>query len=856
MLVALLAASPAALVPAGPKAAQYWARQRARANRTRDSSTPHRHAAIGTLVKRARPSNHVRFLFVAGVEGSGHHAWGELFRVCEHAPKASLTCVFPQAMIQLLWDGADAYEGNTTGLFNTMDGARHRMLQGHIVQAFKRKLRQARRPSLYILNCAEHVAVGVGEMSFPSFRGKHTSIQLPDMVLLASLAEQAGADLRILLLTRSTTSVLRSVLLRGFDGQNMRLQSTMQTSGAMAMNAQLAALDARFVACVDHQALLNGTVGDRVGAFIHHALVGSASELWQRMLGTTRAAILARPSTRHASTWGAGVSDVDWRDAEARLEPAMQLIQQHCPVSAPRNSARRLIPRRERTGEAQPRADAPVTTATLGVPVPSGLVTTSLPDFMTTACSTPANPRGYLLYLGFKRQFNNQLRVLLENILLAHQLGRTLVLTGFRDVIQLLGGTSNGEDYYIARVTGNTRLIPVASVFQGLPHQATTFGTIDLDNFLRTCPPGGRSSWRADVFAWKQPWDPNHTDYIHGWQVVAPTVPGDSIAQQVKFPTWRLSEFPWNVDKVLGAVPELATLSLHNVSINLRMRASMRAPQRAVDGGFDLRAAMPSAKEVPLLVTDDAYYLTHAMGYSEAWESVLTKAYSELRWAPAIEDLAVWGMKEIMSRGEPYVAVHWRRGFLGSAAAAKLGVGVELANSMKGGVHMIASMIQRMVQARNDWGQQDESEHHLKHVRSEGGLAGAQWTSGKLKRDRPWARRIRRVLVASNSFREEDRRALLGLLGAEWEVLNFPLHVNRTTDAATGRRLLEANLLSRTEMLMCTCAARFTGSGSSTWSRTVSFMRTGGYYQGKQAGCHALAGRAGNEHYRSFAREE
>ena len=188
-------------------------------------------------MKRARPSDHVRFLFVAGVEGSGHHAWGELFRFCEHFPMAAVSCVFPQAMIQLLWDGGDAYQGNTTGLFNTMDGERHRMLQGQVVQAFKRKVRQARRPSLYILNCAEHVAVGVGEMSYPSFRGKYTSIQLPDTVLLASLAEQAGADLRILVLTRPTTSVLRSVLLRGFDGKNMRLQSVMQRKGGKSTAA-------------------------------------------------------------------------------------------------------------------------------------------------------------------------------------------------------------------------------------------------------------------------------------------------------------------------------------------------------------------------------------------------------------------------------------------------------------------------------------------------------------------------------------------------------------------------------------------------------------------------------------------
>ena len=98
-VTALLSAVPVAMVPSGPKAQAYWARYwAAKSGPTREGTQrPQREAARSmahaatprSLMKRARPSDHVRFLFVAGVEGSGHHAWGELFRFCEHFPMAA-----------------------------------------------------------------------------------------------------------------------------------------------------------------------------------------------------------------------------------------------------------------------------------------------------------------------------------------------------------------------------------------------------------------------------------------------------------------------------------------------------------------------------------------------------------------------------------------------------------------------------------------------------------------------------------------------------------------------------------------------------------------------------------------------
>merc|ERR1719453_2646764 len=79
-------------------------------------------------------------------------------------------------------------------------------------------------------------------------------------------------------------------------------------------------------------------------------------------------------------------------------------------------------------------------------------------------CVAP-DPRGYLLYLTFAQQFNNQLISVVENIRLAKALGRVLVLTGFMEHAREPGGAaSDGHDYY----DGDHVLKPFTSYFDVL----------------------------------------------------------------------------------------------------------------------------------------------------------------------------------------------------------------------------------------------------------------------------------------------------------------------------------------------------------------------------------------------------
>ena len=59
-------------------------------------------------------------------------------------------------------------------MFNTLDEQRHEMLEQRLVVALKwlKQSHRAKRfwPSVFILNVADHTAVGVGQNSFPNFQ--------------------------------------------------------------------------------------------------------------------------------------------------------------------------------------------------------------------------------------------------------------------------------------------------------------------------------------------------------------------------------------------------------------------------------------------------------------------------------------------------------------------------------------------------------------------------------------------------------------------------------------------------------------------------------------------------------------
>merc|ERR1712113_359585 len=93
--------------------------------------------------------------------------------------------------------------------------------------------------------------MGVGEMSYPNFiHGPERSLRKPDLHLLASLCEEAGIDLRILVLNRQAEQIFHSTITNRQFSRAMK-QTSMLLDNAFSLYGQLAIIDKAFVKCVN-----------------------------------------------------------------------------------------------------------------------------------------------------------------------------------------------------------------------------------------------------------------------------------------------------------------------------------------------------------------------------------------------------------------------------------------------------------------------------------------------------------------------------------------------------------------------------------------------------------------------------
>jgi hypothetical protein len=89
-------------------------------------------------------------------------------------------------------------------------------------------------------------------MSYPNGPAVHKSLDRPDMYVLASLAEGAGLDLRVVVLLRDAPAVLSSTVDKRHFGP---LEAPALVANAESMYAQLSLLDAAFYRCVRYEQL-------------------------------------------------------------------------------------------------------------------------------------------------------------------------------------------------------------------------------------------------------------------------------------------------------------------------------------------------------------------------------------------------------------------------------------------------------------------------------------------------------------------------------------------------------------------------------------------------------------------------
>ncbi|CAK9044975.1 Uncharacterized protein SCF082_LOCUS25472 [Durusdinium trenchii] len=158
------------------------------------------------------------FVFFAGLEGTGHHFWkGILLR---------LPSIYVSAQTAEL--SKTLFNGPTgDGLFSSLD-------------EYLRVQSGQRVVSL--------MDADIGMMSYPNFEGVDRATQNPDIFELAKLAEAAGVDLRIVLLTRHPSDLVQSEMKNLHEINKVQAVRKISTSMAL-LSEQLNFLDPSFVEC-------------------------------------------------------------------------------------------------------------------------------------------------------------------------------------------------------------------------------------------------------------------------------------------------------------------------------------------------------------------------------------------------------------------------------------------------------------------------------------------------------------------------------------------------------------------------------------------------------------------------------
>lgn len=190
----------------------------------------------GKLAKRI-VSETCRFIFLAGLEGTGHHFWEQTLPILNASRKWG--CV----MCPELYDGQ-----HKVGFFSTYDASIRSKSATRIMKLMADADRSLTRQGGGIVPLNALCEAKCGMMSYPNFGGAARAVQIPDVRALATLAEDTKLDLRIVLMIRDPRNSVKSAVKRRFEKDEMHTIKT-YTATLASLKAQLDLLDPSFIAC-------------------------------------------------------------------------------------------------------------------------------------------------------------------------------------------------------------------------------------------------------------------------------------------------------------------------------------------------------------------------------------------------------------------------------------------------------------------------------------------------------------------------------------------------------------------------------------------------------------------------------
>lgn len=209
------------------------------------------------IIEKKSFNENLRLLFVAGIEGTGHHAISSMLKEC--VKKDPHSCKNARDLSFDLF--THVTKDDNYGLFASEHGADVDKDLVKVRQELK-TISSSSETALYFLGLCDDATAGM--LSYPNFSGENKALNHPDVVLLTKMSEEVNIDFRIIVLLRDAVSILKSVFsskknyLGGIKGPEPRIL----IDNTAVLYSQLTLIDSKFFQCMNYDDFIKLRRGD------------------------------------------------------------------------------------------------------------------------------------------------------------------------------------------------------------------------------------------------------------------------------------------------------------------------------------------------------------------------------------------------------------------------------------------------------------------------------------------------------------------------------------------------------------------------------------------------------------------
>jgi len=238
----------------------YWKRSRLDDDLRRTLEIPF-------VSKTNHPTANSRSLVLVGGEGTGHHLWSTVLKSCM---KSMGRCYEDSVLSQSLWRALRVKSKNRSAIFQIFRSPERAPFPQKLYTSTIDRLRQnAENDKLVVINDLKKDRM----LSYPSgggpMVGSEKIFHYPDVAVLAKMAEEAGSDLRVMVVLREAMACFTTGERKaGYKKPRAtELYAATYVHNYRAIVAQLSRIDLQFIRCIEYESLplIPGDLGTWMG---------------------------------------------------------------------------------------------------------------------------------------------------------------------------------------------------------------------------------------------------------------------------------------------------------------------------------------------------------------------------------------------------------------------------------------------------------------------------------------------------------------------------------------------------------------------------------------------------------------